>query len=52
MISDDIKSRIIKAAEKAVKESYEDRDFVDRTVVETVVLAGLLKIVKEQTQSR
>lgn len=51
MISDDMKTRIIDAAESAVLSSYEDSDFVDRTVVETEVLAGLLKMVKEQQKT-
>lgn len=47
-MTEDMKQRIIKAANQALKNSHEDNDFVDRTEVETEVLAGLLKLVQEQ----
>ena len=47
-IDADLRGRIIQAAEKAVESSHECGDFVDRTEVETEVLAGLMKMVKEQ----
>ena len=51
-MTEDMKQRIIKAANQALKNSHEDNDFVDRTEVETEVLAGLLKLVQEQENRR
>lgn len=51
-IDADLRSRIIQAAEKAVEASHECGDFVDRTEVETEVLAGLLKMIKDQESVR
>ena len=50
-MTDDMKQRIIDAAKLAIARSREDDDCVDRTEVETIVLAGLLKIIQEQKET-
>ena len=47
-MTEDMKQRIINAANQALKNSHEDDDLIDRTEVETEVLAGLLKLIQEQ----
>lgn len=46
VINDDMKQRLLDAAKLALYRGHEDRDFVDRTEVESVVLAGLVELVQ------
>lgn len=47
-MTEEMKQRIIDSAKRAIDRSHEDEDCIDRTEVETIVLAGLLEMMKEQ----
>ena len=48
VIDEDMKQRILASAKRALENDHEDADCVDRTEIESEVLAGLLRIIGEQ----